>query len=211
MNFFLRVSDITIRQSTSEYCNYAAVQALANEVIEVYEHWSDDSNLPNRAIHGDLKFNNILFAGTAGSKMNTAAAIIDFDTVGRMPLYMELGDAWRSWCNRAGEDSSEAAFDLELFRASVEGYFSQSDLTLSEAELDSLGSSIERISLELTARFAADALNENYFGWNPEKYPSSSAHNLIRAQGQWSLHHQCLACLDQRREILAKASTTTQL
>jgi hypothetical protein len=40
------------------------------------------------------------------------------------------------------------------------------------------------ISLELAARFCADALHESYFGWNPQKFPTRGAHNLVRARGQ---------------------------
>ena len=43
------------------------------------------------------------------------------------------------------------------------------------------------ISTELAMRFAADALNESYFGWNAERFPSRGDHNLVRAQGQANL------------------------
>ena len=75
--------------------------------------------LPPRICHGDLKFNNILFAGRTPPDDARAVCLIDLDTVGPLSLAFELGDAWRSWCNRAGEDDVNAVLDLEIMRASL--------------------------------------------------------------------------------------------
>ena len=80
------------------------------------------STLPPRVCHGDLKFNNILFAGRTPPADARAVCLIDLDTVGPLSLAFELGDAWRSWCNRAGEDDVNAVLDLEIMRASLDGY-----------------------------------------------------------------------------------------
>ena len=45
---------------------------------------------------------------------------------------------------------------------------------------------VERITLNLAARFAADALEESYFGWDPGK-GGRGEHNLLRARGQAAL------------------------
>ncbi len=45
-----------------------------------------------------------------------------------------------------------------------------------------------RITVELAARFAADALNRSYFGFDPAL--GSGRHNLLRAQGQLGLGDQ---------------------
>ena len=57
--------------------------------------------------------------GAAGRQ---PVCLIDLDTVGPMSLAFELGDAWRSWCNRNGENEPRAALDLDVFRASLDGY-----------------------------------------------------------------------------------------
>lgn len=49
------------------------------------------------------------------------AGIVSLDTVGRMPLHREFGDAWRSWCNPGGEDQTAATFDMDVFAASLAG------------------------------------------------------------------------------------------
>ena len=49
------------------------------------------------------------------------------------------------------------------------------------------------VYLELAARFAADALNESYFGWAPARYATRGDHNLARARNQLAAAHDLLA------------------
>ena len=106
-----------------------------------------------------------------------------------MPLPLELGDAMRSWCNPAGEDASATEVDLAVFSALVQGYASTTRGDVLAEERDALVTGFAQISLELTARFLADALNERYFGWNAARYATRGDHNLVRARGQWALHN----------------------
>jgi Ser/Thr protein kinase RdoA (MazF antagonist) len=162
--------------------------------------------LPARVCHGDLKFNNILFAGPAGAASRQAVCLIDLDVVGPLSLSFELGDAWRSWCNRAGEDHPRAALDLEIFRASWAGYVEGLEgRPLGAPERQGLLLGVEWISLELAARFAADALLESYFGWDAIRFAGRGEHNLVRARGQWSLHQALIATRAARAAILAGA------
>jgi hypothetical protein len=39
----------------------------------------------------------------------------------------------------------------------------------------------------LAARFTTDAFDDRYFGWDPARFPSRRAHNLVRARGQLAL------------------------
>ena len=174
----------------SEHRLQLPVSELAAEIFAAVESWEPLAGLPRRVVHGDLKFNNVLFAGRSGAARHQAVSLIDLDTVSRMPLYTELGDAWRSWCNRRGEDVEEAEFDEALFRSAALGYLGALTLDLEPDERRSLAVGIERISLELAARFAADALQESYFGWDAERFPAAAEHNLTRARGQLSLYRQ---------------------
>jgi Ser/Thr protein kinase RdoA (MazF antagonist) len=158
--------------------------------------------LPNRVCHGDLKLNNILFAGATSPACEQALCLIDLDTVGPMALAHELGDAWRSWCNRSPEDVQAARFDLEIFRASFKGYRDGLGRALDADERRACLHGVEWISLELAMRFAADALRESYFGWSAERYPGRGEHNLARAQGQWALHQAVCATREERARIL---------
>jgi Ser/Thr protein kinase RdoA (MazF antagonist) len=160
--------------------------------------------LPERVCHGDLKFNNVLFAGATAPASERPVCLIDLDVVGPLSLAHELGDAWRSWCNRAGEDDPQAVLDLGIFRASLDGYRAGRGRALDEAERAGLLLGVEWVSLGLAARFAADALREDYFGWDPRRFPGRGEHNLVRARGQWSLH-QLLAASRPEREAALRA------
>jgi Ser/Thr protein kinase RdoA (MazF antagonist) len=179
-----------------EHPLHETVGQLAAQVVAAFDDCHDFRRLPGRPIHGDLKFNNFLFVD------QEASALVDLDSLGRLPLAYDLGDAWRSWCNRAGEDSCEAEFDLGIFSSAVEGYLGATSLEISAEERESLVVAIEAISLELAARFAADALQESYFGWDPERFATAGEHNLLRARGQFSLYTQAKETRAQQHQIL---------
>lgn len=181
---------------------YDEVAPLAEEILGAVSGWEPLDGVPLRVVHGDLKFNNVLFSGEVEEEKHTAVSLIDLDTLSRMPLWVELGDAWRSWCNRAGEDVAEAALDMEVFRESAEGYLAGLTIELDTAERVSLAHGIERVGLELSARFAADALIESYFGWDPAHFASSGDHNLTRARGQLSLYRQARETREARIRVL---------
>jgi Ser/Thr protein kinase RdoA (MazF antagonist) len=152
--------------------------------------------------HGDLKLNNILFAGETGPYSDKAVCLIDLDTVGPTLLGHELGDAWRSWCNRSGEEATQAKVDMGVMQASFEGYAGAIGRELTKDERRALLMGPEWISLELSSRFAGDALNESYFGWNPALYTARGEHNLARALGQLALHDAFVSCRVERRKLL---------
>lgn len=185
----------------TEHRLYDVVAPLAELLLRSAESLPALDGLPSRVAHGDPKLNNVMFAGTDGDAAEEALGLIDLDTVAPMPLHLELGDAWRSWCNPKGEDEAQAHFDLDVFEASVHGY-TQTGPTLSAAERVALTYGVEVISLELSTRFLADALNESYFGWNRERYPSAGDHNLVRARGQWSLHEAAVRTRADRARLL---------
>jgi thiamine kinase-like enzyme len=176
---------------------FAEVEPLGRALLDAADRLPALPALPQRIAHGDLKINNLVFATD-----DQAIALIDLDTVGPMNLACELGDAWRSWCNRAGEDEPEARFDLELFAAALAGWRSGIGEPPTEDEQIGLLLGPEWISLELAARFAADALAERYFGWSSERYASRGEHNLARARGQWSLHRAIAATRADRSRLL---------
>jgi Ser/Thr protein kinase RdoA (MazF antagonist) len=185
-----------------------AVAALAAEILPAARAGVGIGGLPARIAHGDLKFNNVLFAGEGAQERERAVSLIDLDTLSRLPLWVELGDAWRSWCNRRGEDSAEAELDLGLFRASAEGWLGALGFPLLAGELESLALGLERIALELAARFAADALVESYFGWDPARFASRGEHNLLRARGQLSLFRQARETRSERQRALGVRAGT---
>lgn len=159
----------------------AQVRPLADALIERTSALVLPPGLPQRIVHGDPKITNIIF-----SPDGKAVALVDLDTVARMALPLELGDALRSWCNRAAEDQP-GVFDIDFFEAALQGYLEVAGTWIDGDEKQALGSSVDLIACELATRFCADALNESYFGWDSARYCSAGDHNLARAQGQFGL------------------------
>jgi Ser/Thr protein kinase RdoA (MazF antagonist) len=161
---------------------HADVEPIGRAILAAGERLPDFSPLPMRNSHGDLKISNVLFDDD-----DRALCLVDLDTLGLLAWPHEMGDALRSWCNPAGEDVTEAAVDVDVFRAAVEGYASAARGFVTPAETARLVDGLFAICTELAARFLADALFEQYFGWDERRYASRGEHNLVRARGQWSL------------------------
>jgi Ser/Thr protein kinase RdoA (MazF antagonist) len=188
----------------------AEVAPLAGRVFEAFEELGPPPEVPTRVIHGDLKLGNLLFESAEPPGRDRAFAVIDFDTLMRGPLWMELGDVWRSWCNPAGEEAGEDAgqgrFDMASFEASFEGFVEGHAAPLSKAERASLVTAPERLALELCVRFLADALEESYFAWDEARYARSGEHNSVRAVGQWEFYQAAAALQDERAAILMRGT-----
>jgi Ser/Thr protein kinase RdoA (MazF antagonist) len=172
---------------------HAEVAPLGEAVLAAATAIGPLPTMPERVVHGDPKINNLLFDPATGE----GRALIDLDTVARMPLAIELGDAFRSWCNPAGEDARQVSFDLGLFEGALRGYRDGLSLRLEPVEAEAIVPATETIMLELAARFLADALLESYFGWDSSRFPARGEHNLLRGRGQLLLARDFAA---QRRE-----------
>ncbi len=167
---------------------YAEVASLADDILAFAASLPPLPATPDRVVHGDPKINNMLFDQQTGH----AKALVDLDTIGHMPLPLELGDAFRSWCNPAGENRRSGVFSAELFRAGLDGYAQVAGGWITPMEQGAIVNATLTIIVELAARFCADALNENYFGWDASRFATRSEHNLVRAAGQMSLAQSCL-------------------
>jgi len=189
-------------EAHGDHRHHTAVAEFASEIFTAAEAWESLDALPHRVIHGDLKFSNVLFAGEGSGERAEATCLIDLDTLSRLPVFFDLGDAWRSWCNLRSEGEAEANLDLALFRASAEGYLGAPGVELEKLELATLAQGLDRISLELCARFAADVLEESYFDWSRDQFESAGDHNLVRARGQLSLYRQARDTLGERTRFL---------
>lgn len=181
---------------------YHQVAELAEKIRIEVDRLGFRRDLPHRIIHGDLKFNNFLFNQNSSEISQSAHALIDLDTLAEMPIYFDLGDAWRSWCNLASDGAAEAILDLERFRSSAEGYLSTIRFEITREELLSLTDALERLSLELCARFAADVLAEAHWSWDPKRFGSCAEHNWVRTQGQWSLYNQACETHSERSRFI---------
>lgn len=187
----------TLRRAVDTHTSHSLHQEVG-ELAEVLFRRASDlprfGGIAPRVVHGDPKINNIVF-DTAGKE---ALCFVDLDTVGPMALPLELGDAFRSWCNPAGENKGPVTFSLDLFRAAIQGYAEEAVDFITAPELMAISNAIPLIMVELSTRFAADALNESYFGWDPSRFASRGAHNLARAQVQLQLAE---SYLEQQEDV----------
>ena len=195
-----------LRRALEEHASHSMLNEardLANRVVAGLERVGAPPVTPLRVIHGDLKISNVLFRGEGSPERDHAVALIDLDTLMRAPLWCEWGDAWRSWCNRKGEDDREASFDLDVFEASVEGFFSGYAQTVSREERASLVVATERMALELAIRYTTDLLEASYFSWDDRRFASASEHNRLRAEGQLALFEAAWTTRSRRQEFLS--------
>jgi Ser/Thr protein kinase RdoA (MazF antagonist) len=164
----------------AQHEQFVAVNRLAQEILALADLLAPLPVTPDRVVHGDPKINNILFAEDRAE----AICLVDLDTLGHMPLPLELGDALRSWCNPAGEDSRGGEFSTDLLRHAMAGYAQSARDWILPAEVAAIIPATLTIYVELAARFCADALRESYFGWDPGRFASRSVHNQVRATSQ---------------------------
>jgi len=179
---------------------HAAAAALADEIFSAMAALPTLPGTPTRVVHGDPKISNLVFVADG----DRAICMLDLDTVGRMQLPFELGDAFRSWCNVASEDDPRGHFSAALFAAAAAGYGTAAAGWLRPEEAATAVNATATIQVELAARFCADVLNECYFGWNAALFATRGEHNLARARGQLAVHRSLLAQRPLLDELAAR-------
>ncbi len=178
---------------------YAEIAPLAQTIADHAQALPIPISGPGRVVHGDPKISNVLFDGHG-----QALCLVDLDTLSRMPIALELGDAFRSWCHPGGEDQ-EGAFSLDYFAAGVSGWAESVATLPSVAEREAIVPATQIIAVELAARFCRDALEEHYFRWDTNRYLSASEHNLARARAQLSLARSIQSQRSQMKEAVVLA------
>jgi hypothetical protein len=99
------------------------------------EQAKEAGRLQLRPIHGDPKVNNVMLCSRTGS----AVAMVDLDTVKPGLLHYAIGDALRSGCNRAGDETTDldaVRFDLDLAAAMLRGYLLEAGAALSDHDVE---------------------------------------------------------------------------
>ncbi|MBI2970139.1 MAG: phosphotransferase, partial [Gammaproteobacteria bacterium] len=149
-------------QEKSGHPRHAEVEPLGRRILSCAADLPSWKPTRERIVHGDPKISNFLFKKGADEVL----CLVDVDTFGRMSLPLELGDAFRSWCNRAGEDTRGAEFCAELFQGGIEGYAGVATGWITPDEIAAIVPATRSICVELAARFCADALYEDFFAWD---------------------------------------------
>lgn len=151
------------------------------DLAGVLENALEKKELAVRLIHGDPKVTNIMIDDVTGK----GTSIVDLDTVKPGLVHYDFGDAVRSVCNPAGEETTnlnDVVFDLDLCEAIFKGYMINGLQFLTPAEQKYLFASVRLLPFELGLRFFQDYLAENvYFRVRSEEQ------NLNRARVQFKL------------------------
>jgi Ser/Thr protein kinase RdoA (MazF antagonist) len=181
--------------------DFELVRPLAERVLALAAGLPPLPATPDRIVHGDPKISNMMF----DARGQSALCLIDLDTLARMPVALELGDALRSWCNPATEDAADARFVRPFYAAAVEGYAAAARGLLAREEWGAIADGTLWVTVELAARFCADALRERYFRWDERRYASASAHNQARTRAQLAIAERLRTELPALRELTARA------
>jgi len=153
--------------------------------------------IPERIIHYDTKFNNVLL-----DERDHAQCVIDLDTT--MPGYVayDFGDAIRTIINNAAEDEAELKhinLNIPLFTAYTRGYLQQATGFLTENEVNSLIDGVLLLPYMQGVRFLTDYLNgDTYYKIH------SPWHNLQRTKAQLQLLRKLEEAKDQLNNIIFK-------
>ncbi len=147
----------------------------------VLEDAVSSGKLQLRIMHGDPKISNILIDNKTGHPV----AIIDLDTVKPGLIHYDIGDCLRSCCNQLGEETADhgrVAFDIDLGRAILSGYFTEAGAFLTDHDIAYIYDAVYLLAFELGLRFFTDYLAGNvYFKTDHRE------HNLSRALVQFGL------------------------
>lgn len=183
------------------HTRYALLRPLGETILARLEQLPALPPVAGRLVHGDPKISNFIFT----SDDTEVKCMVDFDTLNRMPVYLELGDALRSWCNPSGEDTTDGYFSMAHCRAALRGYARHAGMLLTREEWLAIPTATLTIYLELAARFCADALNEDYFSWDAGRFGSHSEHSEIRARGQLNAANSLLNRFDELVDAVNEA------
>ncbi len=151
------------------------------EDAEYLNELKASGKLPLRVVHNDAKLSNMLF------DKNTllASAIIDFDTIMPGIIHYDIGDAIRSVCASVNEneaDISKIDFNIDFYKAFLEGFLSIIGSELTDLEKETIPLSIKYMLYEQSLRFSTDYLNGNTY-----YKVDYSNHNLVRTKNQLKL------------------------
>ena len=161
-------------EASKELLEY--LKKFDNEMLEL-QRMKDEGILPLRVTHNDTKANNLLF-----DHNDHPLCVIDLDTVMPGIVHYDFGDAIRSSCNTAGEETrnlDEVHFNMNYFEAFTAGFIEKAKHLFTLKEKKTLAQGCTLMTYLQAVRFLTDYLDGDHY--YPITYPE---HNLQRAKVQ---------------------------
>ncbi len=178
--FVEAVEKDVVSRAQSVKAEIAFVEKRAEET-SVLVDLIEQGKLPQRVIHNDTKFNNVMIDDETGEGI----CVIDLDTVMPGLSVYDFGDSVRSGANTADEDERDllkVSMSINTFELLAHGYLDIVRDFLTPAEMDYLAFSAKLITFENGIRFLADHLNGDvYYKIQREN------HNLDRCRTQFKM------------------------
>ncbi|HEY1835955.1 MAG TPA: aminoglycoside phosphotransferase family protein [Candidatus Saccharimonadales bacterium] len=155
---------------------------FTHDILAAYDNLQPLPPGKDQLIHGDPRTANMLF------RDGKPFTYIDWDTLMKGSIWMDVGDLMRSLV----EDSflgTGQPLELERLREFAEGY---RQAAMPDAAPDEFFAwamtGMQRITLELTARFVNDVIEQNYWAWDQVNYKSRRDYVVDRAHTQWQIY-----------------------
>lgn len=161
-------------EASKELLEY--LKKFDKEMLEL-QQLKDDGILPLRVTHNDTKANNLLF-----DHNDHPLCVIDLDTVMPGIVHYDFGDAIRSACNTAGEETrnlDEVSFNRTYFEAFTAGFMEKAKHLFTLKEKRTLARGCTLMTYLQAVRFLTDYLDGDHY--YPVTYPE---HNLQRTKVQ---------------------------
>jgi Ser/Thr protein kinase RdoA (MazF antagonist) len=155
--------------------------------------------LPWRTSHNDTKLDNILVDTCSGGVL----CLIDLDTVMQGSPLFDFGDLVRTLtagCREDETDLSKVGFNINLFRALLQGYCSEARSILTVEETALLGEAGRNLAQIMALRFLTDYLQGDRY-YRIER----PDHNLERCRNQLAFMAALDAQQKQLEECVAEA------
>ncbi|MBF0476273.1 MAG: phosphotransferase [Deltaproteobacteria bacterium] len=175
---------------------YRHVQEVIAALEDQLAAWSGRNYGPVGIVHGDPKWENILF-----DAFGRGLCLVDLDTIHLGYPVLEVADGLRSWSAQAGQEP----LAVDLLEAGLAGYIKEvPDVARSIGRF--LVAGLKRVVLELILRYLTDYFEESYFFWDRNMFSSLAEQNLAQALARKTVLDQVMI---QENDILQMVTILT--
>lgn len=166
---------------------------ISRLLLSTYERLPRFPDAPRQIIHGDPKFDNMLFQG------GMPFTFIDFDAVTHGSAWTDVGDMLRSLAGkRLGSGTPFTKSDYKQFATAYHASARLNGMSAEAAYRLTLEAG-RCIAAEVAMRYLNDMASDGYLDWDRRAYSSRYAHHLDKAKLQ-------IAVLRQIEQVLKQSS-----